>query len=447
MELSNTQNAPTEWIDFISKTMNSGVNPLLDRTPINAIYLSFRYKKFNAHIERDLTVPSEEFRMSIIHALKNPYPHKELMNTFVMYGHFVPQKVIIGHKLYKISCIYDEIRHSLNEILVNIDVPSKRESEIRDSCCENILRQWKSIVEPYGVDQNYFISTSGEIIKESNIEEWIRSCNLKTLQIIGYEDLLPSYEILEEPLRYQVKSIIGIENDSFIAAYNTLTEPIIPKIKERVFMSGTIPLKNTNKYYHVTFTRKLDSENYRILGKLNHKNLQDVSINQQHITVKFRSLSAHGFLALIEHLEDSNTQLDWIAIGIPSEVGCYDLHTRNIFILNMGMKSITPRIRNLRTMDLLLEVTPNLPPNSYLTTVFEYPPSNDEPKLRTALESYNGDKLNLRIINNEDSKTVDCCESDSKVVWYILTFHEGKNVEFASEDFMRKIGENIYKTG
>ncbi|CAG8769403.1 11_t:CDS:1, partial [Acaulospora colombiana] len=55
----------------------------------------------------------------------------------------------------------------------------------------------------------------------------------------------------------------------------------------------------------------------------------------------------------------------------------------------MGIKPIPSKTRNFVTMDLSLEVTDNLPPNSYLASTFEYLPSDDEPKLCVDIESYN----------------------------------------------------------
>ncbi|CAG8540175.1 14515_t:CDS:2 [Acaulospora colombiana] len=430
-----TREVPTEWIKFISNGTDLEISQFLDnKSSTHTIYLSFQLKKFEADIEENSMLPSEAFRMSIINALKNSYPYEELTNTFTDYGYFVPRKVIIGHKLYKISHIplnqnLDSGDQALDEIQVNIDLTPKLKNEIKASYCENLLRQWKIIAEPYGIKQNYFLSTSGEVIKENDVQKWMLSCETKTkrMKVIGYEDLLPSYEILDEPLRSQVKSIIEIDNDSFVAGYNTLNEPIIPKIKERIFMAGTIPLKNANKYYR---------QNYR----------------------EFQTFGAHGFLALIETLGDSemdfsNMEIDWIAIGIPLEVGCYSPKTRSIFILNMGSKSIPLKSRKLETMDLSLEILDNLPPNSYLVTTFEYPLSNHNPKFCVDILSYNGGCLNLRIINSEQSKIRAICENSNssqlRIIWYILTvpemeFHEMPNIEFASKDFMKKIGRNIH---
>ncbi|CAG8438706.1 10783_t:CDS:2 [Acaulospora morrowiae] len=496
IKLSNIQKLPIEWITFLGKGANSEINSLSDGSSIDAMYFDFQYKRFEAYIEKESLKASEKFKMEVTNSLKTPYPFKELQIIFTKYGHFVPQRVVIGHKLYTIS---RTLSHSRDRKYNTQQSSKLGRIDIKTYNYKDLLHEWRNTIKPLEFDHNYFISTSGEIIAKKELRGWLSSCSSKKkpLKVIGYKDLLPLYEILDESLRSHVRYIIGIGNDTSILAYDTLNQPIIPKIKERVLAAGTITLKDGNRYYRVNFSKKLDNKNYRVLGKLNLCDSKVVS-KIQSVFVKFKSLNAHGFLALIETLDFnimslSNMQVDWIVIGVPFEVGYYSPYTRNIFILDMGRKLISTGIHEFETMDLSLKVKDHLPHESYLVYTFEYPPSNDEPKLGLTIRDYEKNMLNLGIINHEHGIYIENSEIDDNrknelqhdncstttildlensyncgyldisgrskfdnsynifefvVTWYILTFTKEKFPETShdnSKDYLKAIGQNIYQ--
>ncbi|CAG8684153.1 16812_t:CDS:1, partial [Dentiscutata erythropus] len=161
--------------------------------------------------------------------------------------------------------------------------------------------------------------------------------NIYPLQIINWCDLCPLYEIFDNPLRKDVESILGID------CYD---------VKEKVLMTGIVPIEKDIDYYRINFfpdgTNHLKSNNYQIFGNLIKTDGKPVD----KVIVDFKSTNVYGFSAIIETFLPSskylfimlqyidcyinynlqhqnissnkffvNSQIVWILVGIPKEVG------------------------------------------------------------------------------------------------------------------------------
>ncbi|CAG8494678.1 1649_t:CDS:2 [Acaulospora morrowiae] len=387
---------PNEWLAFIKDTIKSPINPLTDETPVHNVYIEIQYQHAELLIDRK---PSKKFELEIIKALENTNPYQNLMNVFSHYGHFMPKMVKIGFKLYRMIRLLPKNFYESAKIIYDNDQvldPSQLEEN-------NVLRSWEDYLKPYDFDTTYLVSTSGDIIKRENLSDWLDYCKSKenySMQIIDHKELFPIYEIFDESIQAQIKSILGIEHELSVPSNNQNENPITLNIRERVLMTGVLQLHKGARYYHITFSEKLQSSNYMIFGKLITENGQQI----KDILVKFKSESLYGFSVLVEAVgEYSNMNLEnyiitWIMIGIPSEIGYYSTYTREIYILNIGKEEIHVSDKS-NLLDLKLNVCADLPKNSIFTTSFEFPLSNNEPQLTSNITLYKEGVMEVEIKN------------------------------------------------
>ncbi|RIB28697.1 hypothetical protein C2G38_2028336 [Gigaspora rosea] len=71
--------------------------------PSNHVYLEIQYPLWELVFDKENIKLPENLIKDINDALKCNNPHHELVQTFKHYGHFIPSKVTLGHKLYRLS--------------------------------------------------------------------------------------------------------------------------------------------------------------------------------------------------------------------------------------------------------------------------------------------------------------------------------------------------------
>ncbi|RIB12010.1 hypothetical protein C2G38_2249776 [Gigaspora rosea] len=344
--------------------------------------------------------PSGELVTKVKDALKHHDPYHELMEVFRIYGHLLPKKVALGHKIYRLTCLtIDE--NSLME-------PSIRKTrwttrDFSESELYTFLNQWDEYMSTHSsFDLSYLVTIDGGLIMRSNLKDWIKSClsNPDSLQIISWIELYPLYEIFDLPLRLEIESILGRNGQ--------------PNVK--VLMKGTIPIMNSPFRY------------------------------------RFKSMDICGFLVFIEHSFANDefslvgSQIAWILIGIPAKVGYFSTSTRNISVSCSGDDSFYPTSgfdyfalkhnipkhlpqRSIFVASITLNVPKNLPKDSIFVTSFKYPSSNYEPSFIADILSYQDDKIKINVYNSISDDEYTSQELKYSIQWHILENLKSSSVD------------------
>ncbi|CAG8648992.1 6472_t:CDS:2, partial [Dentiscutata heterogama] len=344
-------------------------------------------------IKKETIQPSEELSNKVKEALKHHDPYHKLMDLFNNYGYFLPERMILGHKIYRMT--YLTVDKDLTESDdKNNDAKWIVLDDFSDSKLENILNQWEKCMNSFNFDLSYLVSINGELIMKNKIKEWAKNClksDFDSLQVISCKELYPLYEIFDLSLLQEVESILGIcrpiestlNNQSVFINKNT--------IKERVLMAGIVPIKDPPYSYSVNFPVRFKSNNYQVFGKFITQD--DEPIDE--VIIKFKFMDTYGFLIFMENYELTyrNPKIAWVLIGIPAEVGYYSQNTRKIKVLDSGNEPFALKSNN----NIVLKVPENLPRDSVLVVSFKHPHSNYEPKFITKIQGYQYNKILLNI--------------------------------------------------
>ncbi|RIB28081.1 hypothetical protein C2G38_2028815 [Gigaspora rosea] len=144
---------------------NPTENPLTNETPVNDVCLKIQCSQLELIIEKEMIKPSEEMVVEVKKALKHYNPYNELMSVFEIYGKFLPKKVILGHKIYRVTCLITD----KSQLDLNI-----KEGERSANCMTeeyyDILNQWEKCVDLYGFDSSYFVSVDDKIIMKDELK-------------------------------------------------------------------------------------------------------------------------------------------------------------------------------------------------------------------------------------------------------------------------------------
>ncbi|CAG8520610.1 45260_t:CDS:10 [Gigaspora margarita] len=211
-----------EHVCQIFDTDESINSVMADESSTNDIFLRIQCSKVELTIKQESIKPSIELTDKVKEALKHYDSYHKLMDVFNNYGYFLPKKMILGHKIYRITCLtIDQYLTEPND--KNNDTKWTTFDAFLENKLETILNQW---------------------------EKYMKS-DLDSLQVIGCKELYPFMQIDSTP---------GIDNqDKFINRNN---------IKERILMAGTVPIKDPPYSYSVKFPICFKSNNYKVFGKL-----------------------------------------------------------------------------------------------------------------------------------------------------------------------------------
>ncbi|CAG8505044.1 46499_t:CDS:2, partial [Gigaspora margarita] len=373
--------------NHISWVLDSDKNPLTDESPVNDIYLEMKCSKAELIFEKESIKPSKSLIEEVINALEHNNPYRELIKIFKKYGHFLPRKVILGRKLYRMSyLILDEkcLRHNDEKIEWKTldDFKSDKHNDIL-----SILNTWESNMNLYNFDTSHLISIDGNIVMRDQLDYWVASClsDRDSLQIINWSELYPIYDIFDEPLCKDVKCILGINDPNNY-------------VNEKVLKAGVIPIEVLESSYYVEFSITLKSNNYRIFGKLMTKDGEP----KDEVVVKFKSADVYGFFVVIGNFDSikaknyMNLQITWILIGKHAEIGIFDKNTRNVAVICSENTSFTFQ-NDSKDLIARLKVPENLSTNSILITSIKYPRSNYEPNFITSIKNYNNKEIEINV--------------------------------------------------
>ncbi|CAG8692055.1 13808_t:CDS:2 [Cetraspora pellucida] len=321
-----------------------------DNPSFNNFYFESNFPMVELNFERENIKPTKEMKTAVVNALDDKRPYKKLIEVFDTFGYLLSQELILGQKLYR-SC---NIREKTDLFSKQLEIEKNYSSELFDL--------WEDYVDYVEFDEKYLMSINGEAVRKTDIEKWLNKHlkqDFKLLRIIYRSKLLPLYEIFDEPISRQIKSVLGIDN--------------LPKI----LMTGIIQIYENIKYYNVDFPFHLGSCNYHIFAKVTKSNKESFDVIDKTI-VRIRSGNHTGFFAIIENFDEINDinpedlQIMWILVGFPDEINFYSLYTRELSILSMENQDID----NGKT-SVLVDVPENLPENSRIVVSFEYPLSSD----------------------------------------------------------------------
>ncbi|KAF0541051.1 chitin synthase regulatory factor chr2 [Gigaspora margarita] len=416
---------------------------IADESSTNDIFLIIQCSKVELIIKKETIKPSGELTDKVKEALKHYDPYHKLMDVFNNYGYFLPKKMILGHKIYRVTCL------TVDEYLTepddkNNDTKWTTFDDFSENKLEIILNQWEKCMSSYNFDLSYLVSINGELIMKNKIREWIKfclECDLDSLQVIGCKELYPLYEIFDLTLRQEIEFVLGIsmQIDSTLGIDNQGKIINRNNIKERVLMAGTVPIKDPPYSYSVKFPICFKSNNYKVFGKFITRD--DEPIDE--VIIKFEFMDTYGFLIFMEdyNFTYKDPKIAWILIGIPDEVGYFSTSTRKINVLGSGNEPFALKSNN---KDIILEVPENLPQDSVIVFSFNHPPSNDEPKFITKLLNYQYNKILFNVYCH-DYESSDSEENDENSKFFD---REDDNVDskyFENEGLIIKSASSYFK--
>ncbi|KAF0541508.1 TPR-like protein [Gigaspora margarita] len=284
----------------------------------NNFYFEADFPLVELNFERKTIKLTTDIKIAIDNALNSERPFKELIKVFNTFGYLLSLKIILGQKLRR-SCI---LQKELDLVDQQLEFEENYSSEL-----DKLFILWK---DQYGFDEEYLMSINGKVVRKNDIEKWLNEHlkqDLKLLRIIGQSELVPLYELFEEPVRGNIKSILGIDN--------------LPKI----LMTGVVQMIKNVEYYNVDFPSHLESSNYHIFAKVTRSNKSSFDVIDKAV-VKIRSSNRTGFLAIIEKFDEMNDlnaehlQIMWVLIGFPDEINFYSPHTRELSILSIETQDV-----------------------------------------------------------------------------------------------------------
>ncbi|CAG8468701.1 13817_t:CDS:2 [Gigaspora margarita] len=380
-----------------------------DNSSFNNVYFEVNFPKVELNLEKINIKPTEAIKMAIDNALKNEKPYQELFKVFDTFGYLLSRKFILGQKLYKSSVLRQKSTNTDDELEIELKI---------EEFFENYSSKLDDMLRKYGFDATYLLSMNGEAIKINDIEKWLNE-HSKSLQVISRSELLPVYEIFEDPISYKIQKVLGIDN------------------QQKILMTGITQFIENTKYYHIDFYSHLESCNYHIFAKVvRHTNNGLVDTIDKAI-VKIHSKNRTGFFAAIESFNEINDidptdlQIVWILVGFPDEINFYSVHTRELSLLSIEVQNIT--LENNQE-SVLINVPKELPKNSIMTLSFEYPLFSNN------LEIKNG-KIELNI--NYNLSNNDTCYEDAKSENNKYGNVESESVESESDESEDEYSEYV----
>ncbi|CAG8482224.1 7243_t:CDS:2 [Dentiscutata heterogama] len=371
------------WISATDENLTYKIkNETFQKLPV---YLAILCPEAEMVFENENIKPSEKFEISVKEALNHYNPYHKLIEIFENYGYFFPKRIVFGYKLYRMC-----------HLIMKNDLPKQNTKWINfNNSIEynKILNEWESLIKSGSdFDTSYLASIDGNYILINNIKEWMSllKSDPDSSRIINWKELYPLYKILNEHQQTEIEFILGIDDQ---------TEKF--GIKERVLITGVIPVKDSIHEYRVKFLNRLSSSNYKMFGKLVSQNGEVINL----ASIKFQSTNIFGFSVIIENYDitskNINFQIAWMLIGLPSEIGFYSLDTRNIPIMALNSYQFTCIKKN---SIITLKVPENLPENSIMCTNFIYPTTDYKTKFTASIRNYHNDQIKIEISVNEEKK-------------------------------------------
>ncbi|CAG8791918.1 3071_t:CDS:1, partial [Racocetra fulgida] len=282
IDMTSESDIPMEWCTILDNNKDSAIHPLFDSKPKQEIYFTITYQKVDLFLKKEFIRLSDEFRNKVNDALKEIDPHTALINTFFTFGNFFAKKVTLGHKLFK------RIDKAWYE--------SVKDKKFNDYIGVNELQD---LFKEMDYDGKGFLTVKGEIINQENLKNWIELCkNDSNLQIIKRDDLMAVYEILEDSIRDEVKSILGIREYQYLKPREIYQQHLkLPEVKYQVIMTGCEKIQSSVVYHRITFPKRLENSDFSLYGSITRESGEQID----NVIIKFKSINYYGFSVIIEN--------------------------------------------------------------------------------------------------------------------------------------------------
>ncbi|CAG8657251.1 5430_t:CDS:2, partial [Scutellospora calospora] len=353
--------------------------------------------------EKELIRPSKEFKNAVDKAIEGTNPYLKLKNVFAIFGNFVAQRVILGHKLFNYTEMDHEHYFAIDGIKwTTIDGFKKISRSLQDMMMHIDL-----------------LTPKGEIIIRDEFDSWVESCHLNynNLQPVSYGDLIAIYEIFEEPTRGKIKSILKDhehnyyllkalgpnEETNVFKTYYPLSKSVhlqnleLTDMKQEILMTDIVQVDSSIIYYRVGFKNKLKSNDYQLYGSIT--SIFGEQINEK--IIKFKAANVFGFSVLIKNIsketkDSGKMNINWMLVGNPKIVdqinesknieSPYKLgyKSSNFIVIKTGTLEIASI--NEKILEIYLPTLPKFPINSVFAYTFKYPFSNNEPSLSACIK-------------------------------------------------------------
>jgi hypothetical protein len=324
--------------------------------------------------------PSEEFKLAIEEALESMRPYEFLQNVFDEYGHLFPITIVLGKSLKSIlpptipvpkvvnisnynygqeiistannnrlssQILKDEILQDLkNEILqaVKQEIGQNLKNDILQAVKQEIGHSPKKIdlgssqsptfeslkLHLDSLNISYLLTQKGNIVEKNDLSNWVQNKENKDndLEIIGYENIISLYDILEAEQRRRIDIVLN-KQDEF-----------------KIIMTGIVDLKDLDKnniehYKRINVTSSLENENYVVFGSIISNN----DIRLEDFSVTFGLYDFNGFSTMIKTLNNTSVNVQecyilWMIVGNPSKLSVFSSKNREMKV-NYVKESIT----------------------------------------------------------------------------------------------------------
>ncbi|CAG8677249.1 17695_t:CDS:2, partial [Gigaspora margarita] len=383
IDMTSESDIPMEWCTILDYNKDSIIHPIFDNKPKQEIYFTITYQKTDLYFKKEFIKPSIEFISKVNSALEEIDPHSALIDIFFTFGNFFAQRVTLGHKLFK------RIDKNWYEYIMKI--------KFNDYIGMNELQD---LFKEVNYDNKGFLTVKDEIIKQENLKNWIELCkNDSNLQIIKYGDFVAIYEILEEPIRNEVKSILGIREHQYMRPREIYQEHLkLPKVKNQVIMTGCEKIQSSIVYHRITFPARLESSDFVLYGSLTDESGKQID----NVIIKFRLINYYGFSVIIENFTGhemkyfgNQLNINWMLVGDPDMISYKSPYVQNYFVAKVGTKIINNK--DLESLKVELPQPLKNIKNARFACTFHYPLSDDGPSFSACIESVDKKGIQLNI--------------------------------------------------
>ncbi|KAF0441541.1 calmodulin-dependent protein kinase [Gigaspora margarita] len=180
-------NSDDSWMSDIVNNFS------LNESNKSPIYLGIIFPQAELTFKDKKPEPLTELQEAVEKALEHHNPYHELLKIFNTYGHFLPKKIILGHKLYRLYYLIMK-QHSQNQFT---------EWDYFEFATYNnkILNLWDNYAKLHNFDTSFLTSVHSNKVMKNDLKEWVDSClesKQDSCRVINWKELYPLYEIFDE---------------------------------------------------------------------------------------------------------------------------------------------------------------------------------------------------------------------------------------------------------
>ncbi|CAB4426360.1 unnamed protein product [Rhizophagus irregularis] len=387
-------------------------NDLSDKDSIG-IHLVVKRERYEILINRNHIKPSEEFNSAIERALNSMKPSIALQDVFNEYGHLFSLKITLGKSLKNIATT--SFFGNFEKISLKLPIPGSLSSYMKV------------------LDIAYLLTQKGDMIEESDLNDWIHNTSDK-LEVIELDEIISLYDILEPEQKRKIDIILNNNNN------------------RKVVMTGINKLKdldnnNIKHYKRIDIGTSLEDENYEVFGSI----ISKVNSKLDDFIVNFELYDLNGFTAIINKLTETNVNITecyiwWMIIGNPTQLLVFSPSNRE-FQTECIKKTIT-----LQSGKQIYNVKTPVPLSRGYTILINAhcPSTNYELKNPVKLVDWAYNSINLQIIDNESSinQSIDSEANVSIDLNICILYTDYKNLKIDYEEekcSLGSIGHNLTK--